>query len=162
MSRLFVVALLSAFCLEASAQCPYGCDLAGAGYADAARAYEIAAERQRVFQYYDHPGRVRELTIEKQIAEARIQMLRRRMNEFRSINRFTTGNALLVSAEETRIALLREELHLRTLRDALIAEQRWHSERMRAAVLATQQAAAHLAHHTAGDPAEPIEITIER
>jgi hypothetical protein len=162
MLRLVVVALLSVFCLEAHAQCPYGCDLAGASYADAARAYEIAAERQRVFQHQDHPSRVRELTVEMQVAEARIRVLRRRLAEFRPINRFSTGNALLVTAEETRIALLREELHLRTLRDALIAEQRWHSERMRALVFATQQAAAHLAQHTAGDPHEAIEITIER
>ncbi|MGL4513448.1 MAG: hypothetical protein ACRCT8_10185 [Lacipirellulaceae bacterium] len=157
-----VVALCSALCLEATAQCPYGCDLVGASYADAARAYEIAATQQRLYQRGDHPGRVRALTIEKQIAEARIQVLRRRLAELRPINRFTTGNALLVTAEETRIALLREELHLRGLRDALLAEQRWHSERMREMVLATQHAAAHLAQHPAGDPTEPIVITVER
>ena len=71
------------------------------------------------------PGAVAPLRMEIAYAEARITSLRRLQREYDRVNRFGTGNALTLSAEQVRLELMREDMVLRDLREQLILEQRY-------------------------------------
>lgn len=113
------------------------------------RAIQVASMEQRLYRRLDHPARMRAIRMEIAYAEARINSLRRLQREYYRINRFGTGNALTLSAEQVRLELMREDMVLRDLREQLILEQRFNREIRRdyavQAVEATQRITAHVA-----------------
>lgn len=113
------------------------------------RAVQVAAMEQRLYRRLDHPARMRALRMEIAYAEARIVSLRRLQREYYRVNRFGTGNALTLSAEEVRLELMREDMVLRDLREQLLLEQRYNREVRRdyavQATEATQRVTAHMA-----------------
>jgi hypothetical protein len=113
------------------------------------RAVQVAAMEERLYRRLDHPARMRAIRMEIAYAEARIDSLRRLQREYYRVNRFGTGNALTLSAEQVRLELMREDMVLRDLREQLILEQRYNREIRRdyavQAVEATQRITAHVA-----------------
>lgn len=113
------------------------------------RAVQVAAMEERLYRRLDHTARMRALRMEIKYAEARIDSLRRLQREYYRVNRFGTGNALTLSAEQVRLELMREDMVLRDLREQLILEQRFNREVRRdyavKAVEATQRITAHVA-----------------
>lgn len=104
----------------------------------------------------DYAARMRRLQGEIAYTEAAIASLRRIQGEYSRVNRFGTGNALTLSAEQVRLELLREELLLRDLREQVLIEQRLRRETRRhgaaAPVYATQRVTAHVPIVPAGEP----------
>jgi hypothetical protein len=113
------------------------------------RAVQVAAMEQRLYRRLDHPARMRALRMEIAYAEARITSLRRLQREYDRVNRFGTGNALTLSAEQVRLELMREDMVLRDLREQLLLEQRFRREARgydsAQATEATQRLTAHVA-----------------
>jgi hypothetical protein len=113
------------------------------------RAVQVAAMEERLYRRLDHPARMRAIRMEIAYAEARIDSLRRLQREYYRVNRFGTGNALTLSAEQVRLELMREDMVIRDLREQLILEQRYNREIRRdyavQAVEATQRITAHVA-----------------
>jgi hypothetical protein len=154
MRSLLLVLCFAAIAPVASAQINvnqcYECgDALGAGTFYDGRAVQVAAMEQRLYRRLDHPARMRALRMEIAYAEARIDSLRRLQREYYRVNRFGTGNALTLSAEQVRLELMREDMVLRDLREQLILEQRYNREVRRdyavQAVEATQRITAHVA-----------------
>ncbi|TWT97027.1 hypothetical protein Pla108_28040 [Botrimarina colliarenosi] len=148
--------LLSASVSIASAhenQC-YEC---GGDSLASARAAQVAAMEQRLYRRFEHPARMRRIRAEIAYAEARIASLRRLQSQYDRVNRFGTGNALTMSAEQVRLDLLRKDMVLRDLRDQLILEQRYYRQaridNAATASYATQRITAHVAvTPEAGEP----------
>lgn len=162
MRRFFVALCLASVASAASAQINvnqcYECgDALGAGTFYDGRAVQVASMEQRLYRRLDHPARMRAIRMEITYAEARIDSLRRLQREYYRVNRFGTGNALTLSAEQVRLELMREDMVLRDLREQLILEQRFNREVRRdyavQAVEATQRLTAHVAvEHEKGQP----------
>ncbi|MEN0109275.1 MAG: hypothetical protein AAF805_00990 [Planctomycetota bacterium] len=122
----------------------------------AARAAEITAIEARLFRQ-DAAARLRRLRNEIDYAEARVRSLRRQIDEYDRINRFGTGSALRLSAEQARLDLRREESFLRELRRQVIDQQR-NSHRARRAYAQQLQALQTHAAWRASDAEPVIEI----
>ena len=127
-------------------------------YTDAYRTLEIAAIEQRLYRRVEHPARVRALKAEIQFAEARVDSLRRILAGYRPFTRFSTGNPLTITVERTKLDLLREELHVRNLRDHLRMENRYHRQRMQLYSLRIQASAARLTQLSLDTTEPKIEI----
>ena len=126
---------------------PGGCV---ASHYDLQRNWELATYEQRLHQTVDFPILVRRLRTDIQIAEERICMLRQRLLEYEPYNRFRRGGgALTLTIQETRLALLREEQHLRELRLRLAEEQRMYRNHQWALMLETLRKADELARKNA-------------
>ncbi|MEO1497295.1 MAG: hypothetical protein AAFV43_09110 [Planctomycetota bacterium] len=145
LARLAAVVVLAAIGSSSHANCACGGCL-GASTDDLQRVWEMAALQQRVYQQIEHPARVRELRSEIEFAEARLRLLRDRSREYEPMTRWLVGNPLYVTAEQTRLAILREERRLQTLRQVYAEEHRLHSYRLRANARAVSLAAQRLAH----------------
>ena len=114
-------------------------------YQDAFRDWELATFDQRRYQRIDHPMLIRRLRADIAVTAARICVLEDRLEQYRPFNGFRQGNALTLTIEETRVALLRERLHLRELRTLLSEERRAYSLNQRYLVYEAHRAAAELA-----------------
>lgn len=151
--RYFIAALLGVgVASAASANCACG---ACTGHSTDAlqRVWEMAALQQRLYQHVEHPMRIRELRTEIDFSEARLRLLRDRAREYEPMTRWRVGNPLYITAEQTRLEILREERRLRTLRQVYAEEHRLHAVRLRLnaqAVSIAEQRLAH-AHPPAGD-----------
>lgn len=128
------------------------------------RELQIARLEQRHYRNVEYPQRVRSLRAEIDYSEHRIDYLRETLDNYRPFTHFRQGSPLTVTIGQTRLALKREELYLRELRERLAREHRYHraAKRMHAQRV---QAAAHAATQRsvamapAHDPAAPtIEI----
>lgn len=111
------------------------------------------------FERMDYNARQRRLHGEIAYTEAAIASLRRIQGEYSRINRFGTGNALSLSAEQVRLELLREELLLRDLRDQVLVEQRMRRFDRRAHAMASAAMTQRRTVHAAL-PAEAGQPTI--
>lgn len=149
MIRTFVIALFLSFsfnlALPAEARdmivperCPCGCHTGG--HADPVRALEIATLEQRLYQQVDYPNRVRTLRAEQIMTQARIDSLKRRLAEYAPMNRFETGKALIITIEQTKLELLREELHLKDLQSRQRIDAQTHRQKQRLLALKVDQA----------------------
>lgn len=116
---LLCVGVLPAF---ASAHDPYGIGYEGVDVAQ--RSVEALALESRLYRRFEGPAQQRRIRSEIDYSEARINLLRHRLDDYDTVNRFGTGNALSVSADRTRLALRREQMIRRDLQDQLILEQR--------------------------------------
>lgn len=158
LSRVFLwvcVALTPA--VPAAANCACG-ECLGHPTDGLQRALEVATLNQRLYRHLDHPARVRELRSEIEFAEARLESLRTLRREYEPFTRWRVGNPLAVSAEQNRLAILREERHLRTLRQVYAEEHRLHGYRLRLHAQAVAHASQRLAH--ANPPAGDGSIEI--
>ena len=115
--------------------------------ADPVRALEIAMLEKKLYEQVSHPMRVRTLNAEITLTEARIKSLNRRLDEYEPMDRFETGRALFVTIEETKLDLLREELHLQELKARRTAENRFHRQQARLHALKVDQAQRAVAAH---------------
>lgn len=124
----------------------------------AGRTVQLAAFEDRFYRRVDHAARMRRLRAEISYTEARIVALRRVQQEYDRVNRFGTGNALTLSAEQVRLNLHREEIVLRELRDQVLLEQRAYRLAKRAYAQRIRQTAAQsvVSSPAAGEP----QITI--
>ena len=128
---------------------------------DALRVWEMATLEQRLHQRVEHPMRIRKLRNEITITEVRVHQLRWRLRQYRPFTGFRQGGALNLTIEETRMALLREELHLRELRTLLSEEQRYYVNHQRLLVLEAERAAIEAAKEASfarNNPNARIEI----
>lgn len=117
------------------------------------RLWEMAALEQRLYRQVEYPARIRELRTEIDFAEARLKLLRARAREYEPMTRWRVGNPLYVTAEQTKLAILREERRMQTLRRVYAEEHRLHTVRLRlhAQVVATASQRLAYAHPPAGD-----------
>jgi hypothetical protein len=118
------------------------------------RAVQVAAMEERLYRRLDHPARMRAIRMEIAYAEARIDSLRRLQREYYRVNRFGTGNALTLSAEQVRLELMREDMVLRDLREQLILEQRYNREIRRDYVVQAVEATQRITAHVAVEPGQ--------
>lgn len=119
------LAALAAACLVSSFASAH--DLYGVDYGfweQPNRAAEQLALEGRLYRRFEAASNSRRLRAEMAYSEARIDALRRRLDDYDGINRFGTGNALELSADRTRLDLFREEMIRRDLQDQLILDQR--------------------------------------
>ena len=153
---LFLVATLT-IASDASGQCAYG-DCLG-DRADAQRAWEIATLEQRLYRQVGYPARLAAVRSEIDFAEARVEMLRRRLLEYRPrVHDFRYGSALGVSIQQTQLELLREQRNLRNLQQHLIQINRRHRDERTLHALRVEAAAANFARTNASDAEPYIEI----
>jgi hypothetical protein len=119
------VVALSLVCLtaprEAAAQTIY----------DTQRAVEMAQLRLRLYQQVEHPADLRRVQSDLTFVEAEVASLKRLLKEYGPMDRFSTGRALVLTIESTRLSLLRAELNRDSLKQQLTAMQRWHGDRLR-------------------------------
>jgi len=132
-------------------QC-YECGDALGGALNDDRAVQVSAMEQRLYRRLDHPARMRAIRMEIAYAEARINSLRRLQREYYRVNRFGTGNALTLSAEQVRLELMREDMVIRDLREQLILEQRYNREVRRDYAVETAVATQRITAHVAVEP----------
>lgn len=137
------------------------CVTCGDAYEMTARPAEIARLEDRFYRRVDYPSRVARLRAEIQYSEAVVDSLERRLNDYGRINRFSTGNALELSAERAELALRREKILIRELREQVLIEQRAYRYHKMAVAYAAQQRFAEQARAAAvpAEEGEPI-ITI--
>lgn len=133
-------------------RCPCGCHTGG--HADPIRALEIATLEQRLYRQVDYPTRVRTLRSEQIMTQARIDSLKRRLAEYAPMDRFQTGKALIITIEQTKLELLREELHLKDLQARQMIDAQTHRQRARLLALKVNQAQRISAGHRASMYAE--------
>lgn len=115
--------------------------------AEPIRALEIAMLEKKLYEQVSHPMRVRTLNAEIKLTEARIKSLKRRLDEYEPMDRFKNGRALFVTIEETKLDLLREELHLQELKARRTTENRFHRQQARLHALKVDQAQRVVANH---------------
>ncbi|MEQ8849397.1 hypothetical protein [Botrimarina sp.] len=142
---------------DAHADC-FGC---GDHYETAVRPAEIAYLENRLVRL-DHMGRVRRIRAEIEYSEAVVESLRRRLRDYSRVNVFVVGNALDLSEERVELALRREEILVRELREQLVLEQRAYYAHKRAHAAAAQQSIAAGTQAAAVRPAagEPTIVII--
>ncbi len=119
------VVALSLACLAAPP------DAAAQTIYDTQRAVEIAQLRLRLYEQVEHPAELRRVQSDLQFAEAEVTSLKRLLKEYGPMDRFSTGRALMLTIESTRLSLLRCELNRDSLKQQLNALQRWHGDRLR-------------------------------
>ncbi len=143
--RTFVILFCFVVASPLFAECPCGCQTGVMG--DPVRALEIASLEKKLYDQVSHPMRVRTLNAEITLTKARIKSLELRLDEYDPMDRFETGRALIVTIEETKLDLLREELHLKELYARRTAENRFHRQQARLHALKLDQAQRAVAEH---------------
>lgn len=92
---------------------------------------EIASLEYRLYERVEFPTRIRRLGAEITLAEARIKSLEKLLREYQSFQKFSTGNPLTLTVEETKLALLEAKLQLEGLREERSLLERYKDEQRR-------------------------------
>ncbi|MCA9240915.1 MAG: hypothetical protein KDA37_11980 [Planctomycetales bacterium] len=111
---------------------------------DANRRVEMAQIRLRLYEQVEYPTQRRQLTHELRVAEAEVASLKRLLQEYEPFDRFSTGRALVLTIESTRLSLLRAELRRDDFKRQLSDLQRFHVDRLRLLMLELEEARACL------------------
>lgn len=106
-----------------------------------ARSLEAAQLRLRLYVNVERPAERRRLDADIRLAEARVASLKRLLAEYAPMDRFTTGRALVLTIEGTRLDLLAAELDLKELRAQRWDLDRAHADRLRLLQLEVAEAA---------------------
>lgn len=138
---LAVALLAFAFAVESNAQ-----DHGIVGERAAARReLESAKLELRHYLQVEYPRQRRHLDAQIQLTQAEVQAYQERLREYRPFNKFSTGQALFVTIQDTRICLMDAELRLNDLRAERNNLIRFHSDQWRMLEIRAFQIRARLA-----------------
>ncbi len=78
---------------------------------------EIQELESRLYERVEFPARVRRMENSIKLAEARLKSLEKLLVEYQSFQKFSIGNPLTLTVEETKLQILDTKLQLKELRD---------------------------------------------
>ena len=78
---------------------------------------EIRALEWRLYDRVEFPLRLRQIDSEIKLTEARLESQRKLLAEYQSFQRFSAGNPLTLTVEETKLQILASRLRLDNLRE---------------------------------------------
>lgn len=120
----------------------------------ARHALEIAKLELRLYRQVEYPREKRHLEATIQLTRAEVKMLRRRIRAYHPFDQFEIGKPLLVTLQNTKLALLAAELRLEDIQAELTALRRYHSDRCRLLELKVYEARARVAQIEGGGTIE--------
>lgn len=97
----------------------------------AQRDYEQAVLEWRLYGQVERPATLRKLAGDIKLCEAELASIERRLREYEPTTRFNSGGALLLDIQHLKLLKLETELRLTNLREAQVAETRFHADRVR-------------------------------
>jgi len=106
---------------------------------------ESAKIELRHYLQIEYPRQRRHLDAQIQLTQEEVRSLQERLREYRPFDKFSTGRALVITIQHTRMCLLDAELRLNDLRAERNNLIRFHSDQWRVLELRAYQARARLA-----------------
>jgi hypothetical protein len=94
-------------------------------------ATELRDLEWRLYERVDFPLRVRRLETEIKLAETRLKSLEKLLVEYQSFQKFSTGNPLTLTVEDTRYQILELKLRLENLREERLLLDRYKDDQRR-------------------------------
>lgn len=111
---------------------------------NAHRALAIAKMDLRMYEQVEYPRQRRDLNARITLNEEEIKLLKWRIREYDPFNRFSTGQPLSYTLQETRMCLLAAELLQRDLWAERNALMRFHGDQWRLLAFNVQEARAQV------------------
>jgi hypothetical protein len=92
---------------------------------------DIRALEYRLYDRVDFPLRLRRIDNEITLAEARQKSLEKLLKEYQSFQKFSIGNPLTLTVEDTKLQLLELKLQIESLREERSLMHRYKDEQRR-------------------------------
>jgi hypothetical protein len=120
---------------------------------------ESAKLELRHYLQIEHPRQRRHLDAQIQLTQEEVRSLQERLREYRPFDKFSTGRALVVTIQHTRMCLLDAELRLNDLRAERNNLTRFHSDQWRILELRAYHARSRLAELERTEELNPPQLT---
>lgn len=92
---------------------------------------EIRDLEWRLYERVEFPTRIRRIESELKIGEARLKSLEKLLAEYQSFQKFSTGNPLTLTVEDTRLQILELKVRIDDLREERSLLERYKSDQRR-------------------------------
>ena len=98
---------------------------------DAKLARERLDLEHRLYERVDFPIQARRLVSEITLTEAKLKSLEKLLAEYQGFQRFSTGNPLTLTVEDTKLQILAAKLHLDDLKEEKSLLERYRDDQRR-------------------------------